>query len=159
MNRQDAAALIAPCGMNCGRCRAFLRTRKPCPGCRGDDRGKPKTRTACPIKSCETRIREGADYCGGCAGFPCGPLLRLDRRYRANYATSPIANLGIIRASGIRSFVRAEGIRGRCRGCGNTLCIHKACCPVCRRPWRGSAAEDEPAADDFLSNGTAARSE
>ena len=30
--------LIAPCGMNCSLCRAYGRERKPCPGCRGDDR-------------------------------------------------------------------------------------------------------------------------
>ncbi len=30
-------SLIAPCGMNCGICLAYLRTKNVCPGCRVND--------------------------------------------------------------------------------------------------------------------------
>ena len=44
--------LIAPCGMNCGICMAFLRPTNKCPGCRSDDTDKPITRIGCKIKTC-----------------------------------------------------------------------------------------------------------
>ena len=32
--------LIAPCGMNCRLCLAYIRDKKACPGCLGDDHFK-----------------------------------------------------------------------------------------------------------------------
>ena len=130
------AMLIAPCGMNCGLCYAFSRTRNACPGCRGDDRGKPKTRVACRIKNCESRIRAGAESCSDCTNFPCGLLVRLDKRYRANYGMSMIENLRTIKASGMESFLRKEQARWACSRCGEALCVHKAHCLACQRRWR-----------------------
>jgi hypothetical protein len=115
---RERAALIAPCGMNCGLCMAFLRSRNACPGRRGDDSGKPKTRVACRIKTCDRRIRAGAKYCGGCSSFPCELLMRLDKRYRSKYGMSMIENLKAIQASGIRRFVRDEQTKWVCPGCG-----------------------------------------
>jgi hypothetical protein len=34
MSPVDENALIAPCGMNCGVCMAYLREKNKCPGCR-----------------------------------------------------------------------------------------------------------------------------
>jgi hypothetical protein len=137
MNRdKERGVLIAPCGMNCGLCIAFLRSRNACPGCRGDDSGKPKTRVACRIKNCERRSRAGADYCGGCSSFPCELLIRLDKRYRAKYGMSMIENLKAIQASGIRRFIRDEQTKWVCPGCGEMLCVHKAQCLACQRRWR-----------------------
>ena len=133
---KDRAALIAPCGMNCGLCVAFLRSRNACPGCRGDDRGKPKTRVACRIRTCDRRIRTGEEYCGGCSSFPCELLLRLDKRYRAKYGMSMVENLKAIHASGIRRFIRNEQAKWACPGCGEMLCVHKAQCLACQRRWR-----------------------
>ena len=133
---RDRTALVAPCGMNCGLCHAFLRTRKACPGCRGDDSVKPKTLVACRIKNCERRIREGANNCSGCSSFPCDLLIHLDMRYRANYGMSMIENLKTIRASGMQSFIRDERIKWACLGCGGTICVHKAHCLSCHRKWR-----------------------
>jgi hypothetical protein len=127
------SALIAPCGMNCGLCYAFLRSRNRCPGCRGDDRGKPKTRVSCRIKKCE--VRPG-DFCTGCASFPCERLSGLDKRYRLKYGMSMIENLRSIEADGLRGFVEREKSKWACPGCGETICVHKACCLICRRQWR-----------------------
>jgi len=131
---RDRATLIAPCGMNCGLCCAFARVRNPCPGCRGEDRGKPKTRVACRIKNCEKR--EGATYCGGCSSFPCEILIHLDERYRAKYGMSMIDNLKTIHASGIQRFLRDEQTKWVCPGCGAKICVHKARCLACQRRWR-----------------------
>ena len=126
--------LIARCGMNCGLCYAHLRANNPCPGCRGDDRGKPKTRVLCQIKKCRKAGRK--DSCSDCASFPCDLLLRLDRRYRTKYGMSMIENLKLIRRIGLRGFVRSEVAKWACPGCGNTLCVHQAECLNCRRQWR-----------------------
>ena len=132
----DQAALIAPCGMNCRLCYAYLRTRNACPGCRGDDSVKPKTRVKCRIKNCESRIRGRADYCCHCSNFPCELLVRLDTRYRAKYGMSMIENLKTIRIPGVQSFLRCEQAKWVCRGCGASICVHQARCLACQRKWR-----------------------
>ena|SRR5437868_4795500 len=132
----NQAALIAPCGMNCGLCRAFLRRRNKCPGCRGDDRGKPKTRVACRIKNCKERRGVDRAFCSDCASFPCEQLQRLDKRYRINYGMSMIENLRMIAAEGLANFVEQEKPKWCCPGCGETICVHKALCLVCKRKWR-----------------------
>ena len=136
--RLSESELIAPCGMNCGVCYAFLRRRNKCAGCRADDRGKPKTRVACRIKTCEVRRSNGGDFCTstGCAIFPCERLRRLDMRYRAKYGMSMIENLGEIESDGLPVFVRKERSRWSCPGCGAAICVHKASCLVCQRKWR-----------------------
>jgi hypothetical protein len=131
--RLSPAALIAPCGMNCGLCCAFLRTRNSCPGCRGDDRVKCKTRFACKIKLCP---EGGGNFCTDCASFPCERLSRLDKRYRTKYGMSMIDNLRKIEADGLRSFVASETSKWTCPGCGKTLCVHKAVCLTCGHKWR-----------------------
>ena len=132
----DQTALIAPCGMNCRLCSAYLRTRNACPGCRGDDRAKPKTRVACRIKNCDRRIGGKAGYCGDCSSFPCALLNHLDERYRTKYGMSMIENLKSIRISGIQSFARNERIKWVCPGCGTMICVHQARCLACQRQWR-----------------------
>ena len=46
------SSLIAPCGMNCGICMAYLREKKKCPGCRVADTNKAITVIRCKIKNC-----------------------------------------------------------------------------------------------------------
>ncbi len=133
-------SLIAPCGMNCRLCIAFSREKNPCPGCRGDDSIKTKTRVMCPIKTCEKRMRRGAKYCFGCDNFPCARLDHLDRRYRAQYGMSMTDNLERIRKLGVRQFMRDEKDRWTCPGCGGILCVHISHCPCCGYTWRTGAS-------------------
>lgn len=44
MRSFNKISLIAPCGMNCSICMAYLREKNKCPGCRGNDIDKPITR-------------------------------------------------------------------------------------------------------------------
>jgi hypothetical protein len=129
-------ALIAPCGMNCGLCIAHTRDSNPCPGCRGDNSGKPKTRLICRIKICEKLLQGKTGYCFGCKEFPCGRLKHLDKRYRANYGMSMIENLDHIKAYGIRHFIKSEKKRWACPACGSLLCVHKPQCLHCGHKWR-----------------------
>jgi hypothetical protein len=130
------AALIAPCGMNCRLCRAYGREKNACPGCRGDDSLKPKTRVICKIKNCR-KIKNGRHkYCFSCTSFPCAALDHLDDRYRTRYAMSMIENLKSIKELGIRQFTKNEEKRWACPECGTILCVHRENCIHCGHKWR-----------------------
>jgi hypothetical protein len=136
-SRKTTCHCIAPCGMNCSLCRAYGRAQKPCPGCRGDDGVKTKTRLACRIKNCEKLLEGGIGGCFDCSDFPCKALCHLDSRYRTRYGMSVIENLASISRLGIPEFVEKENQRWRCRQCGETLCVHKSECPSCGQVWLG----------------------
>lgn len=123
--------LIAPCGIECRVCRAYLRERDSCPGCRHDNEGKPKTRAQCQIKLCDHRPKKALSFCFECNLFPCQRLEALDNRYRTRYHLSVIDNLEAIKSDGIRAFVREEPERWLCAECGSILCVHRRECPSC----------------------------
>ncbi len=128
--------LIAPCGMNCGICVAFLREKNKCPGCRGDDSGKPITRTRCQIKTCKSNQGRKARYCFNCEEFPCEILNHLDKRYRTKYNMSMIDNLEDIKKIGVREFIRNENVKWQCPKCHGTICVHKKECYNCKSLWK-----------------------
>jgi hypothetical protein len=128
--------LVAPCGMNCRLCRAYVREKNPCPGCRVDNRTKPKTRVLCRIKTCEKLASGGAAYCFRCDSFPCAVLTRLDERYQTKYGMSMIDNLRKMKRSGIRRFISDEKKKWACPKCGEIICVHEPRCLACHRKWR-----------------------
>ena len=131
MNLSKKELLIAPCGMNCSVCMAFLRSRNKCPGCRRVDDKKPKTRTQCKIKTC-SHLQEGnSGFCYQCEKFPCDILKHLDKRYRTKYYMSMIDNLEMIKKSGLKEFIRIENKRWTCSHCNGTICVHKGYCISC----------------------------
>jgi Protein of unknown function (DUF3795) len=128
--------LIAPCGMNCRLCLAYIRDKKTCPGCRGDDSLKAISRFRCRIKTCKKMVNAGLKYCFCCDSYPCVRLKNLDKRYRTKYGMSMIDNLESIGKSGIRIFIRNEKERWTCPKCGGTICVHRPQCPSCMKRWR-----------------------
>jgi hypothetical protein len=136
----DQSMLIAPCGVNCGLCRAYIRDRRPCPGCRVDDVHKSKACITCAIRNCEEFAADNHQFCFSCARFPCADLLHLDGRYRIKYGVSVIANLERIKAVGAGKFVAEETTKWSCPGCGLTLCMHKPQCVNCGYAWRDKQA-------------------
>ncbi len=130
------ATLIAPCGMNCCLCIAYSRDKKPCPGCRGDDNGEPKTRITCRIKTCAQLTRGEARHCCDCNAFPCDKLKHLDERYRTRYGMSMVQNLLCIKELGIRRFISNEKEKWACPACGQVLCVHRPQCLSCGRTWK-----------------------
>lgn len=128
------SSMIAPCGINCGVCSAYLRERNTCTGCRGADFDKCITRIRCKMKTCDALQDGKTKYCFECMDFPCDILKHLDKRYRASYRMSPIENLEDIRDSGIREFLRSESAKWTCSGCGGTVCVHNGCCLSCGMP-------------------------
>ena len=112
--------LIAPCGMNCGVCMAYLREKNRCNGCGKVDESRSKTIVFCKIRLCRSRKRK---YCFDCAKFPCDRLKHMDKRYRTKYCMSEIENLEFIRSKGINSFVKSE--RKRWQKGNKVFCVHK----------------------------------
>ena len=127
------SGLIAPCGMNCALCMArLIREKNQCPGCRGDDSGKPKYCVQCVIVNCDHFKETKNKYCSSkCAKFPCTRLRNLDKRYRTKYHMSMLENLKYIEDFGIRAFVRWEKERWTCSECGGTICVHRGVCSTC----------------------------
>src|SRR6266498_4984233 len=128
MESINKTSLIAPCGMNCSICMAYLRERNKCPGCRGRDIDKPVTRVECKIKNCEFFQKAEARFCFECGEFPCDRLQHLDKRYRTKYAMSMIENLESIRSIGVRKFLENEKVRWACPECGGVICVHNRYC-------------------------------
>ena len=121
--------LIAPCGMNCGTCSAYLRDKNHCSGCNVEEAGK-KYCLNCRIKHCDKLIDK---FCFDCAKFPCLRMRQLDKRYRTKYGMSMIENLKSIRDIGLDEFVANERERWKCPGCGKVICVHKKNCIYCGR--------------------------
>jgi hypothetical protein len=131
MNSTDNPLLIAPCGMNCGLCMAYLRKRNKCPGCNESDEKKPVSRARCKIRICEIFENEKTEFCFKCIQFPCDNLKHLDKRYRTKYHMSMIENLEYIRDLGLREFLLKEKSNWTCTKCGGTICVHSAECCEC----------------------------
>jgi hypothetical protein len=128
--------LIAPCGMNCAVCSAYLAMQNDlkkhgvmktyCAGCR--PRGK---NCAFLKKACE-KLGEGlVKYCFECADFPCRRLKGLDKRYRTFYRMSMIENLEYIRENGIKKLLAREEKKWKCPECGGVICCHNGICFSC----------------------------
>jgi hypothetical protein len=123
--------LIAPCGMNCGICMAYLREKRRCSGCRIDNTNKFVTRVKCIIKNCEVIKTNKSGFCFECADYPCKRLRQLDKRYRTKYSMSMLDNLESIKDIGLVAFVDKEKERWRCLKCGGTICVHRGYCYSC----------------------------
>ncbi|MFW6103245.1 MAG: DUF3795 domain-containing protein [Chloroflexota bacterium] len=132
--------LIAPCGMNCGICLAYLRTKNRCDGCRGGGSSKPPYCTRCIVVNCEY-IRTGeSGFCYDCPKLPCRRIRDLDKRYRTRYGMSMLENLADIRDYGLEAFLEKETERWRCPECNAPLCVHRPACLQCGAPRTGEVA-------------------
>lgn len=116
--------LIAPCGMNCSLCIAYLRDKNKCPGC--NLQGKPNSDyfRKCIIKNCKIIKENNWKFCSPkCEKFPCTRLKNLDKRYRTKYSMSMINNLENIKNNGIRSFINKE--KKKWIKNNKIFCVHK----------------------------------
>jgi hypothetical protein len=126
--------MVAPCGMNCMLCSAYLARHLPeqhgkpkCAGCR------PRGKMCAFIKRDCAHLSTGEyNFCFECASFPCDHLSKLDKRYRERYRTSFVENLKVIQTEGMDAFLKAETERHRCPACGGVVCIHDDTCYECK---------------------------
>ena len=117
--------LIAPCGMDCAICIAYLREKNRCGGCYAPDR---KCNKNCTIFA---YVQVTGRYHHDCGGFPCRRLAQLDKRYRTKYHMSMLANPEAIQKDGIRAFVKAGRDRWTCTACDGTIDVHRSRCSAC----------------------------
>jgi hypothetical protein len=122
-------SMIAPCGMNCGSCIAYMRPKNKCPGCWFVDQGK--ARIHCIIRNCDLLQKTNSKFCFECQKYPCKRLIQLDKRYRTKYKTSFLENLTIIKEKGIDFFLDFETSRRRCPDCGAMQSVHRDHCLAC----------------------------
>lgn len=119
--------LIAPCGMNCGICLAYLRDKNRCEGCNSDNQYKPASCISCILKNCEVIANNKSKLCYECEKYPCKRLKQLDKRYRLKYNMSMLDNLKFIKERGMDEFLINEKIRWTCKECGGVICVHRGC--------------------------------
>ena len=124
-------SMIAPCGINCGTCMAYLRIKNKCYGCWVDFDSKRKTCNGCKIKNCELIVKTSSKFCYECEIFPCERIKHIDKRYRTKYRVSLIQNLVTIKEAGIATFLELEVKKWTCPNCGSTLSVHRDSCLLC----------------------------
>ncbi len=123
---------IAPCGMNCGTCIAYLREKNRCPGCRINSADKAVSVQRCIVTTCIYLEETKSKFCYECGKFPCKRIKQLDKRYRTKYRTSFIENLLMIKEVGIGNFLDFESRRRTCTNCGSILSVHRSFCLDCK---------------------------
>jgi len=123
--------LIAPCGMNCGICKAYHREKNTCPGCRENHPNEPVNRSKCIIKNCEDMKKNNWKYCTKCSKLPCKRMKQLDKRYTTNYNMSMLENLKFIKDKGMDAFLEKEKKKWTCPECGGIVTCHGGICLDC----------------------------
>ena len=123
--------LVAPCGIHCGTCYAYLRDKNKCPGCRYLADPMPHFRHRCKIATCQSLAGTKSGFCYDCDNIPCRRLKDLDKRYRTRYNTGLLQNLAFIKEKGMPVFLRLELMKRTCPVCGSIISIHKEYCTTC----------------------------
>lgn len=133
----NSAELVAPCGMNCALCAAYLALKQnvkvqgikmsTCAGCR--PRGK---QCAFLKKRCPKLLNAEVNFCFECTDFPCTRLQTIDKRYKNRYRMSLIENLSFIKLNGMERFLEGQKQKWKCSNCGGTVCCHNGLCFSCK---------------------------
>jgi hypothetical protein len=148
------AALIAPCGMNCAICSAYLRESDSCPGCRGPDKNKSKSVRMCTVTECEKRQTSRSGFCYECQSYPCLRIKQLDKRYTTKYNMSMMENLAMIKEQGMAALLKREEEKWRCPECGGVISCHNGVCYDClkrnRKPKRKPMPPEKVTAADLI---------
>jgi hypothetical protein len=126
---------IAPCGINCGTCRAYLRDRNNCAGCQASTGPNIPHCSNCKIRNCELLNKTSSKFCYECNEFPCIRLRNIDKRYQAKYRTSLIQNLKILSVTGFEEYLIQEKVKWTCRNCGSILSVHNTSCLKCGKEY------------------------
>jgi hypothetical protein len=135
INNKFNPELVAPCGMNCAICKAYIACKDGIPRVRGKITycagclTRPKN---CYIKrGCKRLSKHQIQSCSECDTMPCEKLARLDKRYRERYDMSMVENLKLIKFKGIDEFLKSQAEKYTCPNCGDAICVHDAKCLAC----------------------------
>jgi hypothetical protein len=122
--------MLAPCGVDCGICSAYLREKNHCAGCLADDLTLSNHHcSTCTRKYCIEH--KGETYCYSCDKFPCRSIKGLEKRYTEKYGESPIDNGRFVEQYGMEAFIALEKERWICKACGSVLNVHRSTCDIC----------------------------
>jgi hypothetical protein len=127
--------LIAPCGINCRVCIAFIREKNKCSGCLSLENQFIHS-YKCQIKLCEKREKRSFTYCYECESYPCSKIKKLNKRYTTKYNTNIIENFDNIKNLGMKNFLKEEEKKWKCKSCGEVLSMHKNYCVKCGEEYR-----------------------
>ena len=127
--------LIAPCGMNCALCKAYIAYTHAVPR----ERGKvthcagclPRAKNCYVIRGCPKLRKHEIQSCSQCETLPCKNLAHLDQRYRERYGMSMVENLKMINAQGMDEFLKNQEETHRCPNCEDVVCVHDGKCYSC----------------------------
>lgn len=121
--------MLAPCGVLCLACSAYLHKTKPCPGCRAPQEAqKRKSCMHCAKKKCA--FDRGYLWCFACERFPCARIKDLSKRYNQNHDVDLIQN-GLAAREDMRGFLAAQRARFLCSACGGIMDQHHQKCSEC----------------------------
>lgn len=136
MNNKLTADLIAPCGMNCGICKAYLAYSRGVP-CK---KGEISRCTGCITRNkncvfirrdCEKIRKKQIRFCYECADMPCKQLAKIDEHYRARYGMNMVENQLMIKEKGMDAFLTSQAEKYRCPSCGDLISVHDGKCYAC----------------------------
>ncbi len=128
--------LVAPCGMNCGICKAYLAYSRKVP----KQRGKVSHCSGCRIREkncafikrdCPKKVGKQLLSCSECDDMPCPRLSHLDQHYQARYSMSMVDNLREIQTLGMDEFLKRQEAKYRCQSCGDVVSVHDGKCYAC----------------------------
>jgi hypothetical protein len=128
--------LIAPCGMNCGICKAYLAYSRRVPY----RKGEISHCTGCLVRNkkcafikrnCGKLRKKQIRFCYECADMPCKQLAKLDEYYRAHYGMSMVENQKAMKEKGIDEFLKGQAEKYRCISCGDVISVHDGKCYAC----------------------------
>jgi hypothetical protein len=127
--------LLAPCGMNCGICKAYLACIHNVPRQKGKVThcvGCHSRAKNCYIKrGCQKLRKHEIENCSQCDVMPCKNLAHLDKRYRERYSMSMVENLKQLKAEGMTVFLESQRQKYRCPKCGDVVSVHDGKCYSC----------------------------
>jgi hypothetical protein len=137
-----APELIAPCGMNCGVCKAYLAYSRGVPKKRGSithcSGCLPRNKNCFIKRGCKKLTKNTVRFCFECENMPCSNLDRVDRRYRTRYSASLVGNLREIEEKGVEGFLKSQAAKYTCPECGDVISVHDGKCYVCNRATKES---------------------
>ena len=123
------AIMIAPCGVNCLACSAYLDRKKPCFGCRAPiEQITRKSCRDCVKKECA--FEKGIQWCFECHSFPCSRIKSLNKRYKQNYGVDLVQN-GLNARQDMNAFLQAQQEQFTCNFCGGIIDQHHQRCSEC----------------------------
>jgi hypothetical protein len=136
MDEKFTPDLIAPCGMNCAICKAYLAYSHNVPR----QKGKVTHCTGCLARNkncafvkrdCPKKVGKKLRICSECANMPCRNLAKIDELYRARYGMSMVENLKDIKEKGMTEFLHTQAKKYHCPNCGDVVSVHDGKCYAC----------------------------